>query len=217
MYEYLSELPPNAVVLDLGSSSGSFDSSRYKFTTILIDVEEPRLFRNPGALNVCADMACLPLASEYADAVICNHSLEHVVNLGGALSEIGRVLKKSGFLFVSVPDASTLCDRLYRWLAKGGGHVNAFTDPKVLGAQIATHTRLTPAGTRPLFTSFSYLNRKNRTGKAPRKMLLLGGGNEKFLLLATSLLRLADRLLGTRYSVYGWALHFGRGPGDEKG
>lgn len=41
------------------------------------------------------------------------------------------MVASDGFLFVAVPDASTVTDRLYRWLAggpaPGGGHVNAFT------------------------------------------------------------------------------------------
>ena len=211
MHDYLRELPESAIVLDLGSSLGSLRGHFYNFSTVLVDIEPPKLAGNAQFFPVKADMACLPIRNGSTDAVICNHSLEHVVDLDKALGEIGRVLKKQAFLFVSVPDAATLCDRLYRWLARGGGHVNAFTDAGDLIARIERQTGLTHSGTRPLFASFSYLNRYNKRDKAPRKMLLLAGGNERFLLAGTGLLRLLDRVLSTQLTRYGWALYFGRG------
>jgi DNA-directed RNA polymerase subunit RPC12/RpoP len=62
---------------------------------------------------------------------------------------------------------------------------------------------------RVLHTSLSFLNRRNRRAPAPRKMILLADGSEPFLVGLSFALRLADRLLGTRLSVYGWALYFG--------
>jgi hypothetical protein len=66
--------------------------------------------------------------------------------------------------------------------------------------------------TRPLCTSFSFLNRRNRRTRSPRRLWLLGGGTETSLFLATYILRLLDRFLGTRLSFYGWALYFGSAP-----
>jgi SAM-dependent methyltransferase len=177
----------------------------------LVDLEWPA--RKPGTAAVQADAACLPFETGCADAVVCNHSLEHIVELDRALVEIGRVLKQEGFLFVSVPDATTLCDRLYRWLARGGGHVNAFSSATAIAAKIESLTGLPHFGTRQLFASFSYLNRKNRKAKAPRKLLLLAGGNERFLMVGTWLLRRIDQTFGTRLTHYGWAMYFGR-PGQ---
>lgn len=78
-------------------------------------------------LSVLADAAALPFASASFDAVVANHSLEHFADLDGALGEIGRVLAPAGALYIAVPDATTFTDRLYRWLARGGGHVNRFS------------------------------------------------------------------------------------------
>ena len=75
---------------------------------------------------VQADAARMPFPDHCFDLIISNHSLEHFGDLAGSLREIGRVVRPNGALYVAVPDATTLSDRFYRWLARGGGHVNAF-------------------------------------------------------------------------------------------
>ena len=105
---------------------------------------------------VAADAARLPFA-----CVIANHSLGHIENLPDALTEIRRVLQPHGSLYVAVPDASTFSDHVYRWLAHGGGHVNAFVSSEVTGAMIAAATGLPPRAIRPLLSSFSFANRHN--------------------------------------------------------
>jgi len=107
--------------------------------------------------------------------VIANHSLEHFSSLEEALEEIGRVLDPVGALYIALPDASTLCDRLYRWLARGGGHVNRFLDEKSLIALVEKHTPLAHSGTRVLATSFSFLNRANRRSRAATQALAAWG------------------------------------------
>lgn len=193
-------------MLDLGSGPGSFDAASEKFIVTRADIGHP-LTAVPNFAQ--ADAAHLPFASQTFDAVISNHSLEHFDDLEGALAEIGRILKPTGALYVAVPDASTFCDRLYRWLARGGGHVNPFTSAEDLAVTIERATHLRHAGTRTLCTSLSYLNRKNFRARSPRRLLLAGGGTETSLHLFSYFSRAADRLLGTRLSVYGWALYFG--------
>lgn len=209
MHEILQNLAPGQRVLDLGSGPGSFDASTGPFIALRADLDRPAA----AAPNfVQADAAHLPFAHGTFDALISNHSLEHFEDLSSALAEIGRVLKPSGVLYIAVPDASTFCDRLYRWLARGGGHVNAFTSAPELAARIERATGLPHVATRTLFTSLSYLNRKNRRAPAPRRLLLAGGGTERSLYLFTYVARLSDRFFSTRLSVYGWALYFGRFP-----
>jgi SAM-dependent methyltransferase len=206
MHEILENLAPGKYVLDLGSGPGSFPSSIGPFTAIRVDLDYPF---GPAPNFAQADAVHLPFADRAFDAVISNHSLEHFRDLRGALAEIGRVLKPTGALYVAVPDASTFCDRLYRWLARGGGHVNPFTSAPELAATIEHATHLRHVDTRTLFTSLSYLHRKNRRVCGPRRHLLAGGGTEISLHLFTCFARLSDRLFGTRLSVYGWALYFG--------
>lgn len=209
MHEILANLRPGQRVLDIGSGPGSFPSGNGPFIAIRADLDHPsRTVPN----FTQADAAHLPFADGAFDAVISNHSLEHFHDLAGSLSEIGRVLKPSGALFIAVPDASTFCDRLYRWLARGGGHINPFTSSQQLAESIERATNLRHIETRTLCTSLCYLNRKNRAPCGPRRRLLVGGGTEISLHLFRYFARLSDRIFGTRLGVYGWALYFGNVP-----
>jgi len=206
VHEILENLGPGQRALDIGSGAGSFPSSVGPFIPIRADLDRPV---SPAANFTQADAARLPFADATFDAVISNHSLEHFHDLAGSLAEIGRVLKPTSALYVAVPDASTFCDRLYRWLARGGGHVNAFTSAQELAAIIQRATHLGHVGTRTLCTSLSYLNRRNLRTPSPKRLLLAGGGSEISLYLFSYFARLSDRVFGTRLSVYGWMLYFG--------
>ncbi len=209
MHEILENFGPGQRILDLGSGAGSFPSSFGPFIAIRADLDHPS---TPAQNFAQADAARLPFADRAFDAVISNHSLEHFHDLAGSLSEIGRVLKPTGALYISVPDASTFADRLYRWLARGGGHVNPFTSAQGLAATIERATHLRHVQTRTLCAALSYLNRRNPRICGPRRFLLVGGGTEFSLHLFTYFARLSDRLFGTRLGVYGWALYFGNFP-----
>jgi SAM-dependent methyltransferase len=206
VHEILENLGPGKRLLDLGSGAGSFDSNMGPFTAIRADLDRPS---SPTSNFAQADAARLPFADRAFDAVISNHSLEHFRDLVGSLAEIGRVLKPTGALYVAVPDASTFCDRLYRWLGRGGGHVNPFTSAQELAATIERATGLRHVQTRTLCSSLSYLNHRNFRVQSARRLMLAGGGTRISLHLFTYFARLSDRLFGTRLSVYGWALYFG--------
>jgi len=161
----------------------------------------------PKDFTQCSARA-LPFASQSFQAIVLNHSLEHFENLPQCITEIARVLAPGAFLYIAIPDASTLTDRLYRWLAKGGGHVNLFTDETVVTRMIIEATGLSHAGTRVLYSSLSFMNKANQV-TPPRKLLLVGNGNERILRAANWVLRLIDRWFHCRTSVYGWAFYFG--------
>jgi SAM-dependent methyltransferase len=209
MQELLAALHAGSRVLDLGCAEGSFACVPPETIVIRVDLE-PRTRRPENFIQ--ADAARLPFPAQSFDAVISNHSLEHICDLGDSFKEIRRVIKPEGLLYVAVPDATTRTDRLYRWLARGGGHVNAFGSAKDLATRIGTETGLKHAATRTLLTSLSFLNRGNRRAPAPRKLWLLGGGTEISLHIITFSAKAIDRMLGSRLSVYGWALYFGHYP-----
>jgi len=206
MHEILTQLPPGALVLDLGSGRGSFDTVQFPLQVVLADLVPPP--QAPASFVACsADR--LPFPDHTFHALILNHSLEHFENLSASVSEISRVLSTNGFLYVAVPDASTLTDHVYRWLGRGGGHVNPFTDAAAVARMFTEATGLPHAGTRLLCTSLSFLNRRNIPTRPPRKLLLFCNGNETFLRALTFALRYIDRWFHLRASVYGWAFFFG--------
>ena len=209
MHEILRKLPAGALVLDLGSRTGSFAAEKWGSTAIGVDAEAPGGTR-PQRF-VAARAEALPFRGGQFAAVISNHSLEHFEALGASLDEIGRVLDTNGFLFIAVPDSSTVTDRIYRWLARGGGHVNSFTSAEVLARLVSEKTGLPHAGTRVLCTSLAFLNRANLPARPPRRFLLFGGGSERVLRVLTYGFRRLDRLIRSRTCVYGWALYFGTG------
>ena len=207
MHEILTTLPPGSTVLDLGSNRGSFDSSRYNLRVVCADLVSPP---EPPRNFVACSAAQLAFRNGSFRAIISNHSLEHFENLSACVAEISRVLDKHGDLYIAVPDASTFTDRIYRWLGRGGGHVNAFTRAADVARLFTDATGLPLAGTRVLCTSLSFLNRRNISGRAPRKLLLFAGGSEHFVRVLSYTLRSIDRWFHLRASVYGWAFFFGR-------
>jgi hypothetical protein len=122
------------------------------------------------------------------------------------------VLRPGGTLFVTVPDATTLTDRIYRWIGRGGGHVNGFRSPGDVIGVVEGLAGVPHRATRPLISGLSFLNRHSFTGRAPRKLALFGFGNERYLAVTMWGLRTIDRVLGTRLSHYGWAFYFGNWP-----
>ena len=208
MHEILGRLPPGSFVLDLGCARGSFPQDATAATTIRFDLALDR--KKAEEICVRGDARRLPFATGAFQAVVCNHSLEHVDGLESCLREIGRIVDPLGAVYIAVPDASTLTDRLYRWLARGGGHVNPFTSPAEFAARVTRATRLQHVATRDLCSSLSFLNRRNSPRPLPVRLLFLGAGFEWSLFLYVWLSRRLDRLFNLRTSAYGWAFYFGR-------
>jgi SAM-dependent methyltransferase len=211
MHEILRNLPEGSFVLDLGCDEGSFPRNATAARCVRLDRDVPsRRSAADTAFIVQADAASTPFASGAFAAIISNHSLEHFDGLAAALDEIGRIVAADGSLFVAVPDASTFTDRLYRWLSRGGGHVNPFASAPALALEIQRATGLKHIATRTLCSSLSFLNRSNSPRPIPKRLMLLGGGYAWSLFAYVWASRRIDRWFGTRTSVYGWALYFGK-------
>lgn len=213
MDHLIAALPPGSRVLDLGARTGSFQTERSDLHVVRLDLEIPTT--RSGGVYVAADAALMPFAPQCFDLIVSNHSLEHFPRLEETVREIGRVLRPDGSLFIAVPDATTITDRIYRWLGRGGGHVNAFRSPGQVIGLVQGPTGLKCRGTRLLFSGLSFLNSRNVT-HPPKRLLLFANGNERFLAVLTWLLRTADLLFGTRLSHYGWSFYFGNSvPADS--
>lgn len=207
MLHLISNLQSGSRILDLGAGPGSFTTGRSDLTIVRLDLDRPE---RPGqGQYVAGNAARMPFADHSFHLIVSNHSLEHFLELEPALREMGRVLRPDGGIYVAVPDARTLTDRIYRWLGRGGGHVNPFRSPQELCGLIERLTGRPVRSSTVLVSSLSFLNSHNFHSRPPRKILLFANGNEYFLALVMGTLRLADRLLGTRFSQYGWAFRFG--------
>jgi SAM-dependent methyltransferase len=207
MLPLIGNLPAGARVLDLGAGPGSFPCDRRDLIVVRLDLERPHSLGQGS--YVLADAARMPFAPASFDLVVSNHSLEHVTALDATVREIGRVLKPDGVLYVAVPDASTLADRIYRWLGRGGGHVNPFRSPEEVAGLVNRLTGLPLRNTTELFSSPSFLNRHNFVTPPPRRIALFAFGNEPFLAVGIWILRAVDRRCGTKWSRYGWSFRFG--------
>jgi SAM-dependent methyltransferase len=216
MMELIAGLPPGARLLDLGAGAGSFSTARPDLFIVRVDLEPPS-GRLPGSgAYVAADGARLPFAAQSFDLIVSNHSLEHFTLLEETVREIGRVLRPRGLLFIAVPDATTLTDRIYRWMARGGGHVNPFRAPKEVIALVERLAGAPHRGTKLLFSSLSFLNRHRWKTRPPKKIALFAFGSEHFLAILMWTLRQWDLRHRTRLSHYGWAFYFGGEPLAER-
>lgn len=93
----------NCLVLDIGSG-GSDHARLLRPGCSLYRLDYPatnRRYRN--APDLYGDAASLPIAAETMDAVLLFEVLEHLPDDHKALSEIRRVLKPGGRLYISVP------------------------------------------------------------------------------------------------------------------
>jgi len=149
MIHLLSRLPAGARVLDLGAAAGSFPDVRPGVLVVRLDLKF-----DPGGAAGClvrGDAARLPFANGVFDLLVSNHSLEHFVELEAVVREMGRVARPGAGLYVAVPDAGTLTDRIYRWIGRGGGHVNPFRKPAEVIVPIERLTGLSHRATRDLY------------------------------------------------------------------
>lgn len=59
--------------------------------------------RDKGITLLEADVESMPFENESFDCIIASHILEHIQNMGNALSEIKRVLKEGGWFVIFIP------------------------------------------------------------------------------------------------------------------
>jgi len=207
MLHQIRSLPPRARVLDLGAGPGSFPLNRPDLCVVRLDIEKPH--RLGDGCYVLADAARMPFAARSFDLIVCNHSLEHFTQLEATVREAGRILNPDGALYVAVPDSTTLSDRIYRWLGRGGGHVNPFRAPEEVTGLVTRLTGFEHRRTTVLFSSLAFLNAHNFVTPPPRRIALFAFGNERFLAVLVWMLRGLDRRFGTGLSRYGWSFWFG--------
>jgi malonyl-CoA O-methyltransferase len=95
----------NLVVADIGCGRGRFlrgIMKRYpNFSYIGVDISERMLEGLPnGVERIRGELENIPLPDKCADFVFCNESVEHSVNLSGAVSELARICKRGGTIAI---------------------------------------------------------------------------------------------------------------------
>jgi 2-polyprenyl-3-methyl-5-hydroxy-6-metoxy-1,4-benzoquinol methylase len=117
-------------LLDIGCSTGylSDELARRGAQVVGIDIDEPGLARAKGVVEDRAELiACsadaVPLPSASFDIIVFNHIYEHVPDADAVVSEIRRLLKPSGIVYLGLGNKHTLMEPHYKlpllsWLPK---------------------------------------------------------------------------------------------------
>lgn len=218
MNEILKSLEASRTVLDLGCGPGSFDYSSYPFRIIGIDLhlEPATLYRDDRrVLYLRSTSDQIPLEAESVDLIYCHHTLEHFRNYKETLSEIGRILKPEGVVWIAVPDGYGFDDTLFRHIFSGGGHVNQFQRDQ-LAREVTERTGAKLRHFMPLYSGFVFLKipTPEQLVHYPKTAEYLAGIPERLSTLwitAVNLVtRIVDSILGSQASLYGWGLIFSR-------
>jgi len=219
MDNILRKLSSEEVAVDLGCGGGSFSYQRYQCKIIGIDVflDQKTLYRDGGRVEYLQSAATdIPLLDHSVDAVICNHTFEHFAEYRRVLSEIERILKKSGALWISIPNGHGFDDALYRRIFSGGGHVNRFTFQRIV-EEVQTNTSLRLVQSILLYSGFVYLKKPAAELKKhfPRSAKFLfympASVNRVCVFSINALTRLIDKFAKSHLSQYGWGFVFARG------
>ena len=102
--EYLGDLDGKRVV-DVGCGKGRFArivAERNPGARVYaIDLAEAMLAHVPAGVHRCAaSMTALPLATASCDGAYATESLEHAVDIGGAVGELCRIVKPGGRIVI---------------------------------------------------------------------------------------------------------------------
>jgi ubiquinone/menaquinone biosynthesis C-methylase UbiE len=130
-------------ILDAGSGDGIninfllnfFQSRKIKIRLTALDYNKVRLKRLNKIKNInieYGNILNIKHPKEKFDFILCSHVIEHIENCVDALKELKRVLKKDGFLILSIPNEGCFFAQfrnniLQRKILKNTDHKHFFT------------------------------------------------------------------------------------------
>lgn len=186
MRELLRHLRPGSVILDLRDSSKEIDLRGLPLTQTRLPHE---------ARDRSIDLVLL-------DTFPCSKTIE----------ELRRVLNDNATIYAVVADPGTLTAIVFRWLSSSKATHGRQHTPRQFADRLSQGAGKPLQMTRTLYSSFSFLNRRNQIGRPQKKLLLFAGGSERLLVFMTWVLRRLDLAFGSRMSVYGSEMFFGNLP-----
>lgn len=95
-----------------------------------IDRNACRLAKEELDINVfCGNLEEAGFSESFFDVVRLNQVLEHIPDPKKTIKEAGRILKKDGKIYISVPNAKSFASFLFgdTWLGTGTDHIQGFT------------------------------------------------------------------------------------------
>lgn len=114
-------------ILDIGTGSGHIiaEISKYCEKATSVNLSDERIIKEGYDFQLIQDEH-LPFGDEAFDAVISNHVIEHTPNQRQHLSEIHRVLKKGGILYLATPSKYAFMEPHFKlpllsWFPRGIG------------------------------------------------------------------------------------------------
>ncbi len=106
--EFSRDIEKVSEILDIGGGStpykGMFDCNEY--TTIEVDINR---YKN---IDIFGDITNLPIKKGKIDCIICTEVLEHVKDVDKAFKELNRVLKREGYLILTIPFIIGIHDKI---------------------------------------------------------------------------------------------------------
>ncbi len=206
-YRFIAFLPPRGVVLDIGCGNGLMQKRlrQYRPDLKFISVDKKdfsREFPLGTFFQVDISKEALPTESETVDAVFCSHVFEHLSTCDPLLSEIRRVLRPGGSIYIEAPSTRSLFLPSCGLLSGQDAPVNFYDDP--------THIR--PFTRQSLYRMGKTLGLRGvRTGFARNWVYCLAGP----LILLYSIIKKDRQMFAVvLWSIMGWCVYLW-GNGNE--
>jgi len=172
-YKLICKYSLGKTLLDIGCGSGEllYLFKKNKWDTLGIEPNDfARTFsRKQYGLNVFNENEIENISTSSKDVITMWHVLEHVHDLNKRLSDIKRILKKDGVIFIAVPNIESFDAKWYQkyWAAYDvPRHLYHFT-PSTMGKLLIKHHFFIHEIIPMKFDSFyvSILSEKYKTGK----------------------------------------------------
>ena len=199
-YRFIDSLHKGATVLDLGCGDGRFQMRlrEYRHDLQFISVDKYDFSdKFPAQTFHKTDITkeALPICSGTVDAVFCAHVLEHVCSHALILSEVRRVLKPNGSVYIETPSTRSLFIPSLGIWGRQEGTINFYDDP--------THFR--PFTRRSLYRIGEKIGIKHiKTGFARNWLYCLLAP----IIFAYSIIRNNKQMFATTlWSVTGWCVY----------